>query len=118
MKQVKLGINLDMVGGEDLQLNPENYSMQAAPWAVRELWQQIGKIMAPQIFQADAPLTVIDDHLPWIRQGVPFIDLVGLPYRYWHTAGDSPEHCSAGVMEAVGNSVYNFLLEAPWDKRK
>lgn len=115
MGRIRLGINLDMVGGEDLALNPETNSQKSAPWAVEELWQ-IGEAIGPQVFREDDPKTMIDDHLPWIRQGVPFIDLIGFPYRYWHTAGDTPEHCSAAAMEPVGNTLANYLLSEPWNK--
>lgn len=111
-KQVVLGINLDMIAGEDLKLYPETFSMNSAPWAVKALWE-LGQSLAPDRFPTAPAQTVTDDHLPWINRGVPFIDLVGMNYRYWHTAGDSPEHCSAKVMDAVGNALTNFLLNEP-----
>jgi hypothetical protein len=111
-KGVVLGINLDMVGGEDLKLYPETFSMNSAPWAVKGLWT-LGQGLAPDLFPMAPAQAVTDDHLPWVNRGVPFIDLVGMNYRYWHTAGDRPEHCSAKVLEAVGNAVANFLLNEP-----
>lgn len=113
--RIRLGILLDMVAGADLALYPETYSQRSAKGAVSELWRLGGKL-APTIFKNDDTRTVTDDHLPWIRSGVPFIDLVGINFKYWHTAGDSPEHCSPATMEAVGNVLYNYAIQGGWKK--
>lgn len=113
--RVRLGINLDMVAGEDLQLYPETWSRQIAPTAVEDLWR-IGTRMAPGIFRTDDERMVVDDHLPWVRRGTPFIDLVGINYRYWHTTRDNPQNCSARVLGAVTDVVYNYLMQGGWKK--
>lgn len=113
--RVKLGINLDMIAGEDLQLFPETWSRQAAPQAVDQLWR-VGSRMAPAIFRTDNERTVVDDHLPWVRRGVPFIDLVGINYRHWHTTRDTPQNCSPRILGAVTDVVYNYLMQGGWKK--
>lgn len=115
-KRIALGINLDMVGGEGSQFKPEAYSLESATWAVKELWA-MGRGAAPDLFLEGPVTPVVDDHLAWIQIGVPFIDLICLPWKWWHTVGDSPEHVSPQVMETVGNVLYNFLLAEPWKTR-
>jgi len=111
--RVAFGLNLDMVGGEGSHFRPETYSQHAAPWAVRQIWT-IGRSLAPEFFEREGAQTMIDDHLPWIQRGIPFVDLIGWPFEYWHTAGDGPEHCDPKMLEAVGDVVHNFLLGEPW----
>ena len=112
--RVRLGINFDMIAGADLELYPETYSREGGGRAaVDELWR-LGTRMAPKIFFKDDTRTVTDDHLPWIRAGVPFIDLVGINYQYWHTAGDTPAHCKGSVMSAVAEVVYQYVVGEGW----
>jgi hypothetical protein len=113
--RVALGINLDMVGGEDLTMTREAASVGCAPDAIVSIWQ-IGRVMAPGVFLDGDPITMDDDHLPWIRAGLPFIDLIGFPYRYWHTAGDAPEHCSAAQMHRLGNALLRYVQGGRWQR--
>jgi hypothetical protein len=113
VNRVALGINLDLVGGVDMKLRPETHSLEAAPWAVGGVWT-IGLDLHPQWFANDRTTGYIDDHLPWIEAGVAFIDLIGLPYQWWHTAGDTPEHCSAAALAAVGEVVMQYIERGEW----
>lgn len=111
--RVRLGILFDMVAGQDLTLYPETNSQKSARAAVDKLWR-VGTSLAPKIFSNDDLRTVVDDHLPWVQRGVPFIDLCGIDFKYWHTAGDNPAHCSAPVMQSVATVVYNYLVQGSW----
>ena len=115
--RIVLGINLDMVGGEDLMLVPEIYSQSAAPGVVAEIWA-LGRRIAPDRFANGPARRVLDDHVPWIEAGLPFVDMIGLPYRYWHTAGDRLENCSAEVMESVGNVMLMYIQDGAWRHRQ
>ncbi|MEN6624865.1 MAG: M28 family peptidase [Candidatus Sumerlaeia bacterium] len=110
--RVRVGINLDMPAGADLVLCRDQYSTDAAGWAMAEIWQ-IGRDLAPSRF-SDEVIRMTDDHRPWIDAGVPFIDLVGWPYAYWHTAGDTPERCDAQAMHALAEVLEQFVRNGSW----
>ncbi|MCE5231129.1 M28 family peptidase [bacterium] len=112
IKRVRLGINIDMPAGSDLSLKREMFSEKSAPWAVDEIWR-IGHDLAPNRF-SDEALSTTDDHRPWIDAGVPYVDLIGWPYAYWHTAGDTPEHCDPKAMRALGEVLDFFIRNGGW----
>jgi hypothetical protein len=114
--RVVLGINLDMVAGEDLRLRRESSSAQSAPVAVQTLWK-LGMALAPGRFTDGPPVQIVDDHLPWIRAGLPYVDIIGYPFRHWHTSGDAPDHCSAEVMSQVGGVVLEYLRGSDWSRQ-
>lgn len=105
---IAAGFNLDLIAGHDLRLYREAYSVGAAPELVDAIWA-LGGVLAPHRFAQEGLRKVTDDHLPWIEKGVPFINLVGLPYAQWHTASDNPEHCSADAIGAVGTVMFTYL---------
>lgn len=113
--RVTLGINLDMVGGEDLYMRRETYSIESAPKAVEALWT-IGRALSPRRFSGEAPILMVDDHLPWIHAGLPFVDMIGWPYAHWHRRSDSPENCSAESLQAVGLTVLHYIIGGEWRK--
>jgi hypothetical protein len=56
---------------------------------------------------------VEDDHLPFLRAGIPAVDIIDLEYpdvsnRYWHTAEDTLDKVSPHGLQVVGD----VLLEA------
>lgn len=106
--KVRLGINLDMVGGKELRLKREEHSQTSASEAIDRLWQ-VGMDLAPRIYQNASLGAITDDHLPFVRKGIPFIDLIGWGYPYWHRSGDVPERCDAEVMKALGGVLVEFV---------
>ena len=39
----------------------------------------------------DEETTVEDDHMPFLKAGVPSLDIIDLDYPQWHTAEDTLE---------------------------
>jgi glutaminyl-peptide cyclotransferase len=99
---------LDMVGDRDLQIDQEENSVSLYPGLVREVWTVARRLKAPA-FRNRVGRAVLDDHLPLINAGIPAIDIIDFDYRYWHTAQDLPEHCSAASLEQVGRVVGAWL---------
>ena len=52
---------------------------------------------------------VTDDHKAFIDAGLPYIDLIGLPYAYWHRLGDLPAQCDPMVLASLGEVLIEFL---------
>ena len=56
-----------------------------------------------------------DDHLPFVRAGVPSVDLLDLNYgpgnRYWHTAEDTVDKLSARSLQVVADVLLHTLSD-------
>ncbi len=108
MARVTLGINLDMIASRNLELRREGWSEESAPGAMDRLWK-IGGDLAPGIFINEPRPRVMDDHVPFVRKGYPFIDLIGLPNPTWHRRSDTPENLDARSIGTVGRVLLEFL---------
>jgi hypothetical protein len=62
------------------------------------------------VFVSDS-VAVEDDHMPFLRVGVPAVDLVDLDYTDWHRDSDTLDKLSPRSMEIVGRVVLRALPE-------
>jgi glutaminyl-peptide cyclotransferase len=97
-------ILVDMIGDRNLDIRPEAYS---APWLTDIIWEAAARLGHGRHFLAD-PLPVEDDHVPFLRLGVPAALLIDFDFPPWHTAGDTLDKVSAQSLAVVGE----VLLEA------
>ena len=102
------GINLDMIGDEDLLIKIEPQSYRAAPGIVRGIWD-IGQKEYPAHFSSEFSPPILDDHYPFITQGKPYINIIDFDYKWWHTQDDTPDHCSAFSLGVIGNTMVKFI---------
>jgi Zn-dependent M28 family amino/carboxypeptidase len=102
------GILLDMVGGRDLTIKREPYSVKLAPRLVEEVWTVARRIGAKS-FRREFGREVLDDHLALNDGGIPTIDLIDFDYPHWHLASDLPEQCSGASLAEVGRVVTAWL---------
>lgn len=114
LSKVRALINVDMIGDRDLQLLDEYYSDAGLRQMAREVSVAMGM---PRLIGREL-MAVEDDHLPFVRRGVPSLNLIDFEYgpgnRYWHTEEDSLDKLSAESLATVGNLVLGILkrLEA------
>ncbi len=54
---------------------------------------------------------VSDDHLPFLKRGVPAVDLIDLDYSYWHKSTDTLDKVSARSIGVVGHVILESLKE-------
>jgi len=57
-----------------------------------------------------------DDHVPYLKAGVPAVDLIDFSSAYgnnafWHTAADTLDKTSARSLKVVGDVIYTALPE-------
>jgi hypothetical protein len=104
------GLVLDMVGGADLQINREPYSVRFAPNLVRDVWAVARQIRAER-FHENIGREVRDDHLALNDGGIPTIDIIDFDYPFWHKADDLPKNCSADSLAEVGRVVTAWLAQ-------
>ena len=101
-------ILLDFVGDKNLALKRESYS-DAGLWKrVRETAKRVG---AGAVFPSAQQGGVLDDHIPFRNQGVPSIDLIDFDFPCWHRTCDDMSAVSERSVDAVGETMYEFLRE-------
>ena len=108
------GILLDMVGDVDLVIPKEGYSERYAPEVVARIWAAAARLGADAFEDRVGP-PIEDDHVPFLRAGIPVVDLIHVPFpETWHTTRDVPEFMSASSLGQVGQVVAEVLwAEAP-----
>ena len=99
------GILLDMVGDTSLRIPKEGYSVRYAPELVDRVWAAARRVEATA-FVDEEGAAVQDDHVPFLRNGIPVIDLIQTPFPdTWHTTEDTPARVSPESLEQVGRVV-------------
>ncbi|HQE92864.1 MAG TPA: M28 family peptidase [Anaerolineae bacterium] len=99
-------ILVDMIGDADQQVYYERNSDSHLSQALWDIAAQLG--YADRIIP-EYRYAMIDDHVPFIRLGVPSVDMIDFDYPYWHTTQDTPDKVSAASLEAVGRTLEVWL---------
>jgi Zn-dependent M28 family amino/carboxypeptidase len=102
---IKALVLLDMIGDRDLLIRREAYS---TPWLVDAIWGAAARLGHGATF-VNEPLAVEDDHLNFVRAGVPSVDVIDLDNPTWHTAQDDLEHVSQKSLQIVGDVILAAL---------
>ncbi|MCS6884187.1 MAG: M28 family peptidase [Acidobacteriota bacterium] len=111
---VKAMVLLDMVGDRDLGIVREGYSVD---WLSDIIWQSARKLGYGKYFLKDR-VYIEDDHVPFLRAGIPAIDLIDFNFGtgkscgpggnrncYWHTDQDTLDKVSPESLKVVGDVV-------------
>jgi Zn-dependent M28 family amino/carboxypeptidase len=96
---------LDLVGDRDLAFRREANS---TPWLTDLIWAAADRLGYGAVF-LDAQTPIEDDHLPFLRAGVPATDIIDLDYPAWHTAADDLPRVSARSLDITGQVVLAAL---------
>jgi hypothetical protein len=79
---------------------------------VDDLWNTARRLGVRE-FIARPGHEIRDDHLNLHnRAGIPSCDLIDFDYPAWHTAGDTPDKCSALSLAKVGWVIEEWLKAA------
>jgi glutaminyl-peptide cyclotransferase len=80
-----------------------------------ELWGRLRaaarKVGAQSAFPDDTAGAVMDDHTPFLRRGVPAIDLIDFTFDCWHQTCDDMSAVSARSLDFAGETVVQMLLD-------
>ena len=99
------GIVVDMVCDKNLSIPRELYSKNQANEVMDEVWEIAKKLEAKAFLPRDGAY-IIDDHLPFLKAGIPVIDLIHYPFPdYWHTTGDTLDKCSSESLQQIGDVI-------------
>jgi len=114
---ITAGINFDMIGDRDLKIQPERFTLKFAPDMMKE-FLDLAEKRDPNHFSRNRLLfEILDDHEPFLRKGIPYIDVIDYNYPYWHTQEDTPDKCSANSLQTVGNIAVEYIFQR-WKKIK
>ncbi len=106
-KHAEAMILLDFVGNKGLRIPREDYSDKGLWRKLRAAARAVG---VGKVFPAaDLGGGIQDDHLPFIEQGVPSIDLIDFDFPCWHRTCDDLSKVSARSLDASGETVYELL---------
>jgi hypothetical protein len=78
------------------------------------LWEQLrhaaSAVGASEVFPAGVQGGVIDDHFPFLEQGVPSIDLIDFNYPSADTVEDTVDKLDPAVLDEVGETVGQLVI--------
>ena len=102
---LKAFVLVDMIGDRDLRIKRD---LNSTPWLTNAIWESARSQKLTAVFPNDAT-EIEDDHLPFVRAGVPSVDIIDLEFGPWHTAADTLDAVSARSLQAVGDVVLAAL---------
>lgn len=107
LERVRAMILLDLMGYKNLELGRDTLSTR---WLQDIIWRTAREMGHGKYF-IDRPEGVgADDHEPFLRAGIPAVDLIQLNgYPHWHRADDTIDKVSAQSMKIVGETVLASL---------
>ena len=97
---------LDYVGNKGLQL-PREATSTISLW--KRLRAAAARVGAKRYFPDFVGQNVIDDHTPFLRSGVPAVDLIDWSYP-GHRLSDRLDKLSRKSLDAVGETVVDLAL--------
>jgi Zn-dependent M28 family amino/carboxypeptidase len=104
LASLKAFVLVDMIGDRDLRLKRE---LNSTTWLTDIIWSTAQK-MGRSEFHPDA-VAIEDDHEPFVRAGIPSVDLIDLEYAPWHTAEDTLDQLSARSLQIVADVLLAAL---------
>lgn len=98
---------LDYIGNKGLRLPREANSAEA-------LWSRLlvaaDAVGAERFFSGETGPAIVDDHVPFLRAGVPAIDLIDWSYP-GHSLADGLDKISRRSLDGVGETVVQLVEE-------
>jgi Zn-dependent M28 family amino/carboxypeptidase len=105
LKKIKAFLLADMVGDADLNIEHESNS---TPWLEDVIYEAATRLGYQSHFFART-MVVDDDHIPFVKRGVPSADFIDFNYGYndvfWHTTQDTVDKLSPKSLEIVGSTI-------------
>ena len=82
--------------------------LNSTPWLTDIVWaaaraRKLDTYFVPQATQIE------DDHIPFLKAGVPSVDVIDLEYEPWHTPQDTLDAVSARSLQVVGDVLLAAL---------
>jgi glutaminyl-peptide cyclotransferase len=107
-REVGQMVLLDYIANRGVRLPREGSSTRALWARVRAAADEVG---VGAVFPPTDQVTIYDDHTPFLRAGVPAVDLIDFSYRYADGLQDTIDKLSLASLDAVGETVYALVSE-------
>jgi len=105
-RQAEAAIVLDFVGDRDLAIPREERSNRLLWGKLRAAARATGHAA---VFPPRDQGVVLDDHVPFLRAGVPAVDLIDFDFPCWHRPCDDLSAVSPRSLDAVGETTVALL---------
>jgi Zn-dependent M28 family amino/carboxypeptidase len=109
LKRIKAFLLADMVGDADLNIERDSNS---TPWLEDVVYEAATRLGYQSHFFART-MPVGDDHIPFVKRGVPSADFIDFNYGYndvfWHTTQDTVDKLSPKSLEIVGSTMLETI---------
>jgi Zn-dependent M28 family amino/carboxypeptidase len=109
LKKIKALMVMDMIGDADLNIDRDTNS---TPWLLDLIYVAAERLGYQSHFYAREG-HIEDDHLPFVKRGVPSADVIDLDYGYnnvfHHTAQDTMDKLSPKSLEIVGDTILETI---------
>ena len=109
LKKIKALMVMDMIGDADLNIDRNT---NGAPWLLDLIYTAAERGGYQSHFYAREG-SIEDDHIPFVKRGVPSADVIDLDYGYnnvfWHSPQDTMDKLSPKSLEIVGNTILETI---------
>jgi Zn-dependent M28 family amino/carboxypeptidase len=109
LKKIKALMVMDMIGDADLNIDRDANS---TPWLLDLIYAAAERGGYQSHFYA-REASIEDDHLPFVKRGVPCADVIDLDYGYnnvfHHTAQDTMDKLSPKSLQIVGDTILETI---------
>ncbi len=107
LTRIKAMMLSDLIGDKNLRIKRESNSTR---WLTDMVWATAARLGYQKIFVAEET-AIEDDHTPFLKRGVPAVDVIDLEAPYWHTSGDTLDKISPHSLAVVGHVFLETLAE-------
>ena len=109
LKKIRAFLLADMVGDADLNIDRD---LNSTPWLENVVGEAAKRLGYQSHFFARTN-EVGDDHIPFMKRGVPSADLIDFTYGYndvfWHTTQDTVDKLSPKSFQIVGSVMLETI---------
>lgn len=112
MEKIKFGILLDMVGSYNAKFKYESLAYAYYPNIYDKIWKYAEDLGFENYFIKEHYGIITDDHIPFIMNKIPFIDIIDMGYQYHHTSEDTIDKIDIKTLEAVGFTIEYIIKNA------
>jgi glutaminyl-peptide cyclotransferase len=99
LPKIKAVLLADMVGSRNLRFRREADSTKALSDLI---WSTAARLGYSNVFVNESSQTV-DDHIIFLKRGVPAVDVIDFEIPYWHTVEDTLDKVSAKSLAITGH---------------
>ena len=97
---------IDMIGDANLDIYYEESSSKTES---QSIWKTAASLGFNQSFVPQYKYNMIDDHTPFLKLGIPSVDLIDFDYPSWHTTSDNLTGVSEKSLKMVGETLWTWL---------